>query len=268
MTVNKDTTVCISISSRPSNFGTTLHNAAYRSLGLNFLYKAFGTSDLQGTIAGVRALGIRGCSVSMPFKIDVLPLLDALDRAAERIGSVNTIVNDAGVLTGFNTDAFGARNRLALLGAGPETHALVLGAGGVARAVVYALHALGVERISVAARNMDRIASLQSISACEPIAWQERESVAADLLVNATPIGMQPDPSAVPVSLERMPSCISVMDVVTNPLISTLVDQAQSSGRNASAGFEMSLDQLTEQFRLYTGVEPPREVLLEHLKLI
>ena len=94
----------MSLSARPSNFGTSFHNYLYRELNLNYLYKAFRTTSLEDAIRGIRALGIRGCAISMPYKEAVIPLLDKIDPSAGRIKAVNTIVNDSGVLTGFNTD--------------------------------------------------------------------------------------------------------------------------------------------------------------------
>ena len=102
--LNKDTTLCISLAGRPSNIGTRFHNYLYEELGLNFVYKAFTTADIEGAIGGVRALGIRGCSVSMPFKEAVIPLVEELTASATAIDSVNTIVNDGGRLTAYNTD--------------------------------------------------------------------------------------------------------------------------------------------------------------------
>src|SRR5580698_10328622 len=102
--LNKDTTLCISLAGRPSNIGTRFHNYLYDELGLNFVYKAFTTGDLDGAIRGVRALGIRGCSVSMPFKEAVIPLVDELTESARAIESINTVVNNDGQLTAYNTD--------------------------------------------------------------------------------------------------------------------------------------------------------------------
>ena len=99
-----DTVMCISVSGRPSNLGTRFHNHLYAELGLDFAYKAFTTSDIVGAIHGVRALGIRGCSVSMPFKQAVLELVDHVEPSAADLGAANTIVNDGGVLTASNTD--------------------------------------------------------------------------------------------------------------------------------------------------------------------
>jgi shikimate dehydrogenase len=97
--LNKDMQVCISLAGRPSNIGTRFHNFLYDELGLNFVYKAFTTDDLEGAVRGIRALGIRGCSVSMPFKEAIIPLVDNLEASAVAIESVNTVVNEDGFLT-------------------------------------------------------------------------------------------------------------------------------------------------------------------------
>ncbi len=102
--LNKDMQVCMSLAARPSNIGTRFHNYLYDELGLNFIYKAFTTTDLEGAVRGIRALGIRGCSVSMPFKEAIIPLVDVMEPSAVAIQSVNTVVNDDGVLTASNTD--------------------------------------------------------------------------------------------------------------------------------------------------------------------
>lgn len=96
--LNRDTTVCISLSGRPSNHGIKFHNYLYEKFGLDFLYKAMTTTDIKAAIGGVRALGIRGCSVSMPFKQDVIPLMDEMDHSASVIGAVNTIVDRKSVV--------------------------------------------------------------------------------------------------------------------------------------------------------------------------
>jgi shikimate dehydrogenase len=110
--IGRDTQLCMSLSARPGNAGSRLHNALYEEMGLDFVYKSFSTRDLPAAIGGIRALSIRGCAISMPFKEDVIPLIDALEPSAAVIESVNTIVNDGGVLTGYNTDYIAVRDLL------------------------------------------------------------------------------------------------------------------------------------------------------------
>ena len=105
-------TLCISIAQKSGMFGTIIHNAGFKALKLNFMYKAFAINDLEGAINGVRALGIKGCSVSMPYKEKVIRYLDSLHPLAKRARAVNTIVNTDGYLTGYNTDILGVEECL------------------------------------------------------------------------------------------------------------------------------------------------------------
>jgi shikimate dehydrogenase len=264
--LNKDTQLCISVASRPSNFGTTLHNAGYEALGLNFAYKAFETNDIAGAIGGVRALNIRGCSVSMPFKESVIPHLDALDDTARIVGAVNTVVNESGVLTGYNTDVLGALKALESLQVSPGDTVLILGAGGVARAVLFALRLLGISQVRVANRHFDKIQKLNTIISCTPVKWMNRESVPVDILINATCVGMSPNEELVPLSRDFICQSRVVMDVIVSPMETRLVSCAKMAGSKVAPGYLMSLEQAIAQFTLYTGLEPPRELLMCHLQ--
>lgn len=260
MRLDKDTQVCISISAHPSNFGTRVHNAGYEALGLNFLYKAFAVTDVAGVIAGVRALGIRGLSVSMPHKETVIAHLDDLHESARRIGAVNTVVNEGGKLVGYNTDAFGARAALQLLGDLSASQVLVLGAGGAAKAVLFALRALDAGDVVICNRSETKAALLARAWSCRSIPWEAREGAKADVVVNATALGMAPNPDEVAVRPEALRSAWGVMDVVTNPMESRLIREARELGKKAVPGYTMSLHQAAAQFELYTGVKPPLEV--------
>jgi shikimate dehydrogenase len=259
--INKDTQICISIAEKPGNFGTTLHNMAYEKLGLNFIYKAFGINDLEGVIAGVRALGIRGCSVSMPFKQAVIPFLDVLDETVESTGAVNTIVNDGKCLTGFNTDLIGARIVLASLQPQSDEHILVLGAGGVARSILVALNEMGCSNITVANRDLGKIIPLQTIMNCSAIPWCARQQNQVQLLINATSVGMSPDEELMPVDIEFIRNTRAVMDVVVSPLESSLIACARKAGKSVISGYQLSLEQAMEQFSLYTGHTAPRATM-------
>ena len=153
MLINKDTRLCISLSGRPGNFGTRFHNYLYQKLGLNFVYKAFSTDDIEHAVKGVRALGIRGCSVSMPFKESCIPFLDELSASAKAIDSVNTIVNDHGRLKAYNTDYIAIAKLIEKYGLSPQSRVLVHGSGGMAKAVVAAFKDAGFAQLQVYARN-------------------------------------------------------------------------------------------------------------------
>jgi len=132
-------TLCGSIASQPSALEAAMHNAAYAATGIPFTYVAFETENTEEAVAAMRSLGIRGLGVSMPHKIRIMKYLDSVDDTAKRIGAVNTVVNNDGYLTGYNTDWIGAvralKEKIDIAG----KRSVVVGAGGAARAIVYGL---------------------------------------------------------------------------------------------------------------------------------
>jgi shikimate dehydrogenase len=143
----------MSLAGRPSNIGTRFHNFLYAELDLDYVYKAFTTTDLAAAIAGIRALGIRGCGVSMPFKEACIRHIDAMDDSAEAIRSVNTIVNTDGQLRAYNTDYLAIAKLLIQHQVAVDHTFAVLGSGGMAKAVVAALRDAGLQVGTVVARN-------------------------------------------------------------------------------------------------------------------
>jgi len=255
------TRLCISVAARPGTLGTRLHNAGYRALGLDYVYVALSTADIAGAVQGVRALNIRGCSVSMPFKVSVMDHLDAIDGIAASIGAVNTIVNDDGVLTGYNTDAVGARRALQTLSLAPADRILILGAGGAARAVLHALGSLGVGRVLVSCRDMRAVEAVASVSpACTFVPWEDREKQGATVVINATPIGMHPEEMASPLGLAGIADCRAVFDVVVRPRETRLLREARAMGKLVVDGLTMALYQAATQFFHYTGQHAPLDV--------
>lgn len=256
--ISAHTTLCISISSSPGRMGTLAHNAGYRALGLDYLYKAFQVHDLANAIAGVRGLGIRGCSVSMPFKEAVIPYLDTLDPSASAIGAVNTIVNEQGRLIGYNTDAIGAQEVLVPFLKDPEEPILVLGAGGVARAILYALQQLGMKRVFLSSRSPEKSHIVAQKFGAHPVPWGQREDAPASILIHAVPLDI-PVVSLTPFRL--------VMDVVVSPSGTSLIREAQKLGIPVIEGVEMALHQAFAQFSLYTGQEAPRDAMRQAVLL-
>lgn len=255
--IGRDTRLCMSLAARPGNFGTRFHNRLYEMLGLDFVYKAFATRDLAGAVHGIRALDIRGCAISMPFKEAVIALLDGLAPSAAAIDSVNTIVNGDGVLTGHNTD-YAAVARL-IADIDPATPFVLRGSGGMAKAVVAALRDAGFRDGTIVARNADAGAALAGLYGFR---WQVEldavpETGRAPLLVNVTPIGMaggDPDALAFPQALIAASSV--VVDVVQYPPETPLLRVARAEGKRIVTGAEIATLQALDQFVLYTGVTP------------
>ncbi len=256
-TITRETVLCVSVAARPSNLGTRFHNFLYDELGLDFLYKAFAPSDIGGAVAGVRALGIRGCSVSMPFKETCIPLVDELDESAAAIQSVNTIVNTDGHLRAYNTDYRAVAHLLASHDVPVDLAFAVLGSGGMAKAVVAALRDGGFRSGTVVARNAERGEALAT-----EYGFAHRTEVGAarpGLIVNATPIGMAGGAEADGLAFD--PDVVAAADVVFDvvafpaetPLIALATDRR---GTTVISGAEVIALQAAEQFELYTGVRP------------
>jgi shikimate dehydrogenase len=260
--LNKDMTLCISLSARPSNNGTRFHNYLYEALGLNWIYKAFAPTDLAQAIAGVRGLGIRGCAVSMPYKEDVIALVDRMDSSAAAIDSVNTIVNDSGVLTAYNTDYTAIAQLIARAahdGAlSPEWSVLLRGSGGMAKATAAAFRDAGFRDVTIVARNESTGRALADLYG---FAWRAEAADSADVLVNVTPIGMAggPDAESLSFSHDAIEAARLVFDVVALPAETPLVRAARAAGKPVISGAEVMTIQALEQFVLYTGMRPSDE---------
>lgn len=257
--LNKDTRLCISLAARPSNIGTRFHNHLYEELGLDFIYKAFTTTDIVAAIGGVRALGIRGCSVSMPFKEDVIALVDEVQESARVINSVNTIVNDDGRLTASNTDYLAIQRLIDEHGLEPSGSVLIRGSGGMASAVGAAFRDHGFASGTVVARNSASGAALADRLGYEYAAHLGERS--ASVIVNVTPVGMAgaPEESEQAFDDAAIAKADTVFDVVALPSETPLIVAARAAGRPVITGAEVIALQAAEQFERYTGVRPTAE---------
>ena len=255
LSIDRDTRLCMSLSGRPGNFGTRFQNFLYAALGLNYVYKAFTTRDLPAAIGGIRALGIRGCAVSMPFKEACLPLVDAIDESAAAIASINTIVNDDGHLHAYNTDYIAVRRLIEQHGLATDLRLALRGSGGMAKAVACAFRDAGFRQGHIVARNE---ATGSSLAAASGYAWQrDMAGLQADLLINVTPLGME-GPGQAELAFEResvQRACV-VFDVVALPPETPLIQLARALGKPVITGAEVIVLQAVEQFVLYTGVRP------------
>lgn len=260
--ITKDTQLCISLSARPTNIGTRFHNHLYEVLDLDYVYKAFTTTEITQAIAGVRGLGIRGCAVSMPWKEEVIPLVDRMADSAAAIQSVNTIVNDDGVLTAYNTDYQAIFNLLQSHEVQKASFA-VLGSGGMAKAAVAALTNAGCGPGTVVARNEQ---TGRALAEQYGHAWAaELEGVEASLILNATPVGMSGGPAEndLAVAEDVMAQADTIFDVVAFPSETPLIRAARAAGKPVITGAEVIALQAAEQFVLYTGVRPTDEQIAE-----
>lgn len=238
-----------------------IHGAAIAASGVDYAYVAFRVKDAGAAVAGMRALGLRGFSVTIPHKESVIPFLDELDVSAERTRSVNTIVNTDGRLKGYSTDGAGAV--AALRSGGVELagrKVLVIGTGGAARAIVFALESAGVAAIRFqAVIESQRDTLTRDLEAVRPGIVQG--AIEPDLIVNASPIGMHPNVNDLPIGIDRLKPGIDVFDIVYNPLRTRFLESAAAAGCRTVDGVGMFAEQAALQFELFTGEKAPRELM-------
>lgn len=233
-----------------------MHNAAFAEKGLNAVYLAFETKDMVGCITGMRALGIRGMSVTIPHKSEVMPLLDEVDGLAKRIGAVNTICNDSGRLVGYNTDAVGAIRALEEKVELTGKSCTILGAGGAARAIGFILKENSVE-VKVANRSPERGRALARSLKCQYLTLDQLGEISVDIVINTTPVGMAPLTDQCPLPEQSLTEGMVVMDIIYNPIETMLLTIARARGCVTINGVGMFIHQGAEQFRLWTGLEAP-----------
>jgi len=252
-----------------------MHNAAFSKLGLDYVYVAFRVKsrELAGAIEGMRALNIRGLNVTIPHKVSIIPLLDDLDPLAGKIGAVNTIVNRDGVLTGYNTDASGFLQALLDKGFDPKGEKVaILGAGGAARAISFILAERGanlvilnrLEELDWAEELAARISSVfgKEIRALELTEANLRTVLdKAELLANATSVGMSPNTNLTPVPAELLHPGPIVFDIVYNPIKTRLATEAAQAGCQTVMGLDMLVWQGALAFEMWTGKQAPVDLM-------
>jgi shikimate dehydrogenase len=250
-----------------------MHNAAFKHLKLDFVFLAFRVkaADLDNAMRGVRGLGIRGLNVTMPHKIAIIRYLDEADSNVRSLGSANTLLNDAGKLSGFNTDGVGALHALRENGVNPEgKNVLLLGAGGAAKAIAYALArdagALCIlnrvpEKAAVLADALNRVFSKEVVGGVLSPSAVQKNLQDADILVNATSVGMHPNVNQSLVAPQWLKPDLAVMDIVYNPVETKLAKDAKAAGARVISGVEMLLYQGAASFQIWTEHAAPIEVM-------
>ena len=254
-----------------------MHNAAFAKMGIDYLYIPFRVrkEGLGKAIEGMRALNIRGLNVTIPHKVAVIPFLDELDPLAEKIGAVNTIVNEDGVLKGYNTDATGFLQALLERGTEPEgKNIVILGAGGASRAISFILaegdaHLIILNRLlelDWAEELAHRLSQTfnQEVKALK----LDEENLAmvldwADILVNATSVGMSPNIDETPVPAQLLKPGLVVFDIVYNPIKTRLLREAEAAGAKTINGVDMLVWQGASSVEMWTGLREPIKLIRE-----
>ena len=281
--VNPDTQLCAVIGNPVSHsLSPAIHNRAFQELGLDFVYLAFRVEDVRSAVSGMRALeNFRGLSVTIPHKVAIIEHLDEVAEVDAQIGSINTVVNEAGSLRGFGSDGPGARQ--ALVDGGVEVAGepvLILGSGGAARAIGFdlahraapsSLVILGVveDELETLVRDLKERTGVNATGELLSDRSLERRIAESRVLIHATPVGMHPREDECLVPPEWMHAELAVMDIVYNPYQTRLLKDAEARGIKTIPGIEMFVNQALLQFEAWTGERAPRQVMkqvvLDHL---
>ena len=264
------------------SFSPEMQNAAFEAMDIDGFYVAFDIlpKDLESAVEAIRSLSIRGVNITIPHKKTVIPLLDLVSSEASDVGAVNTIKNEDGILSGFNTDVDGfllALREATKLVSLPEK-VVVLGAGGAARGVVYALgRQSSVKEVVILNRTVSRAISLaEEMTRIIGGVFRgmgletdtlEREIPGAGLIVNTTSLGMEPHLEGSPIEEESLiPEGIVLYDCVYNPPTTRLVKMARQRGARACNGLDMLVWQGARSFEIWTGHNPPVDVMRQTLQ--
>jgi shikimate dehydrogenase len=252
-----------------------MQNAAFAALGLNCTYIAFRVppSELKESIESLRSINIAGFNVTVPHKVDVMKHLDELDVTAKKAGAVNTVNNIEGIFRGYNTDIHGfieplRQRKMDFRG----MNVLLLGAGGAARAVVAGLaeESGSISKVVISNRDVERAKELAKIGSglglrCERISLDRAQSVSpdSDLIINATTIGMNNEPSLI--DYDHIKKGSIVYDIVYRPVTTSLIENAKYAEANVVYGYEMLVEQGAKAFEIWTGIHAPRDVMKKNL---
>jgi shikimate dehydrogenase len=236
-----------------------LFNSLFSRYSLAYHYTWFEDPEIDEIMAIARSLDVKGLSITIPFKQDVMALLDEVDEhAARQIGAVNTVVFACGSAIGYNTDWIGVRKPLVFL---KGATAVLLGAGGAAAGAAYALTDLDM-KVTILSRTPQKAKVLAERFGCGWGAWEDFDTIRPDLVVNATPLGMHPDDHS-PLLDEQLNREMTVFDLVYTPPETPLIQQARRIGCRTITGTEMFVGQAREQFYLFFGIDVPAEKIRE-----
>ncbi len=269
--INKETKLYGIIGNPVSHsMSPAIHNAAFAEKGLNNVYVPLKIANIGAFMKECRKIDFHGFSVTIPHKESVLPFLDDLDHTARKIGAINTIVNKNGKLTGYNTDCMAAVMCLEY-GLKISNNTLdnkkvsIIGAGGAARAIAFGLKEKGCD-ITIYNRTLERAEKLSDDVKCKFERFEEIHKHDSNILINTTSIGMFPNVNRTPIPENVLKKGMIVFDAVYNPIETTLLRDAKEKGCHTVNGLSMFINQAAEQFRLWTNIDPPVELMTNVVK--
>lgn len=255
------------------SFSPPMHNAAFNALNMDWAYVAFDVNpfNVKSAIEGAKSLNIKGFNVTIPHKIEVMKYLDEIDEVAGLIGAVNTI--DFKSMKGYNTDGIGAVKAIEEVTSIKNKNVVVAGAGGASRAISFYIAKYGAESVTILNRNIEKAQSLaDDINLIDDVNADSIKNINdhvadADILIDTTPVGMHPNVNddAI-ISAEDMHEDLVVFDAVYNPNETVLIKEAIKANAKPVYGIKMLLYQGVESFKIWTGQNPPVDVMEDALK--
>ena len=269
---------CIFGSPVKHSLSPLIHNTAFNQLSINAVYMAFSPDTIESGLEAMKSLNIKGASVTIPYKIEVMNFLDSIDPLAAEIGSVNTIKNINGELLGFNTDGKGAIKALMDKGVSVnDTRFLIIGNGGSARAIAFTLlNQKG--KISITGRNKSKIDDLRNdlnekYHGIETITISDLtpdEMNNFDVIINTTPVGMNPDIDKSPIDTSLITKDHVVFDIIYSPYETKLIKDSKEKGCKIVYGIEMLVNQGVLQFEKWRDIKAPekeiKKIIQEKIK--
>jgi len=271
MIIDSETKMCISISENPGNLGSFVHNHLYQKYNLNYIYKPFRINswELTSAIKGMRSFGIKGCSVSTPFKKEILKHVDSIAPSASYTKNANTVVNHTDFISAHNTDTFGAKKVIEniILKLGEKATFLVVGAGATTASVCLALRELGIKKFAVSNRTALKVKELSNLfPELENIPFDLAHTFDSTVLINTTTVGLTSDNTSFKTPLWKNKQF--VFDVVNKD--TELCKEAKKEGIPCLNGKLMAIWQSIRQFELYTDhkLNFPSQEVDDIIKLI
>ena len=241
-----------------------MHNFAFKLSSFNGIYAAFNVKNIAEAITGIRGLGIRGLSVTIPHKESVIPYVDSLTESAVKIGAVNTITNLNGVIEGDNTDWIGIVRSLKENTPIKDKKVLVIGAGGASRAVCFGIEHEGGE-LFICNRTPEKGRKLAEEFNGKYIGTELLKELKPDIIINTTSVGMYPKINASPVDKNVFSNCCVALDIVYNPIETKFLNDARKQGAKTISGIGMFVYQGGAQFEKWTGIKFPVQAIKEKI---
>ena len=259
---NKDTNIFISMAINPGNTGASLHNSLFKFFKLNSIYLPLKVKNTFQAKKILNNFNFRGCSLSMPFKEKLINFVDELDSNAKKIGSINTVLKKNDKLIGFNTDYYASKEILKKKKLPKNSNILVLGSGGVAKAILHSIIDLKFKNIFLSSRNKKNFDKINIKKKVQFFKWSERHKVKYDILINTTPLGMFGKfKNKIPINFFKKYLPILIYDLPVNHKGNLLCRFAKKNKIEYISGIESSYYQGIKQFEIYNNMKVNLKVL-------